>query len=38
MKERAFSSSDINDLVGVSHNKDEFNEHIGNYLVKKRRI
>lgn len=38
MQGKNFVSSDISNFVSVSHNRSEFEEHICNYLVKKRRI
>ena len=38
MKNNNFTSNDIKDYVNISHNKNEFQEHIDNYLIKKRRI
>lgn len=37
MKDNNFVSSDITELVSVSHNKDEFMEHVDKYLYGKRR-
>jgi len=38
MKEKKFVSGDITNLVSISHDKYEFQEHINKYLVKKRRV
>lgn len=37
MKDKKFVSGDITDYVNISHNKNEFEEHINNYVYMKRR-
>ena len=38
IKDKGFASSDVRDLVSISHNKDEFDQEINKFLIKKRRI
>ena len=38
IKNKGFASSDVRDLVSISTSNAEFDEHISNYLIKKRRI